>query len=134
VRNILDDCHENKKLLIKLPRWIQKDWSKTVSHKSSGKYPSFKEFSAFISKIDDRVNNPIFNDIVHERNPKGTKNTKALSTSTQIQNGPPKECKKRSICDVCQKGHPTSLHGDWQFTATPATTKSNTPSGTCSLK
>jgi hypothetical protein len=25
VRNILDDCHENKKLLIKLPRWIQKD-------------------------------------------------------------------------------------------------------------
>lgn len=61
--NILDDCHENRRLLQKFPRWIQNEWAKKVADSELTAYPTFKEFSSFILKIADRVNNPILTSV-----------------------------------------------------------------------
>jgi hypothetical protein len=77
---ILDDCYENRRLLVKLPRWIQTEWSRKVSEKDCANYPSFEEFCAFISRTADRVNNPIFLDLSEK--PKRTNNSRSLNTKT----------------------------------------------------
>ncbi|KAM3872146.1 dynein regulatory complex subunit 4-like [Diretmus argenteus] len=49
---ILNDCEENQKMLVKLPEWITSRWNRHVTEKldQAKDYPSFKEFASFISK------------------------------------------------------------------------------------
>jgi hypothetical protein len=55
--SILDDGHKNRKMLHKLPRFIQNEWCKRVSE--SDNYPSFEQFSRLINKLVYRLNNPV---------------------------------------------------------------------------
>ncbi|XP_030604506.1 uncharacterized protein LOC115793597 [Archocentrus centrarchus] len=49
---VLNDCEENQKLLVKLPDWITSRWNRYVTEQlDQGKdYPSFQDFASFISK------------------------------------------------------------------------------------
>ncbi|KAL5011234.1 hypothetical protein ScPMuIL_011683 [Solemya velum] len=55
--DVLNDCRENRKMLMKLPEWIVQRWSRIVANYSS--YPSFEVFVSFITKEADIACNPI---------------------------------------------------------------------------
>jgi len=59
---ILDDCHENRKMMEKLPKWARREWARKIEDYSSKLYRKFSEFAHFVVKLADRVNNPIFLD------------------------------------------------------------------------
>ena len=47
---ILNDNRENRKLLQKLPNWVVNHWSRIVSASWKGMYPSFGQFTEFITE------------------------------------------------------------------------------------
>lgn len=55
---ILNDCRENRKILMKLPDWLVQRWSRIVADHGNP-YPSFDRFAAFIKKEADIACNPI---------------------------------------------------------------------------
>ena len=59
--HILDDCIENQRILNKLPDWMISRWNRMVTEvlDKFGKYPSFSEFTAFVTKEARVSNNPI---------------------------------------------------------------------------
>ncbi|XP_030594029.1 uncharacterized protein LOC115786126 [Archocentrus centrarchus] len=58
---VLNDCEENQKLLVKLPDWITSRWNRYVTEQlDQGKdYPSFQDFASFISKEARIACNPV---------------------------------------------------------------------------
>lgn len=88
---VLDDCEENQKLLVKLPDWITSRWNRYVTEQlDKGKdYPSFKDFTAFISKEARIACNPVSS--LHALKPpaeipvRETKRTKANAFVTNVR-------------------------------------------------
>ena len=58
---VLNDFHENQKLLNKLPEWIVSRWNRVVTDSldQTGFYPLFDQFVRFVSKEARVANNPI---------------------------------------------------------------------------
>lgn len=58
---ILNDCEENQKLTQKLPDWLASRWNRQVTRTLNDKkeYPSFQDFTVFMSMEADIACNPI---------------------------------------------------------------------------
>lgn len=58
---VLNDCEENQKMLIKLPEWVTSRWNHYVTEQldKGMDYPSFHEFASFISKEARIACNPV---------------------------------------------------------------------------
>lgn len=58
---VLNDCEENQKMLVKLPEWVTSGWNRYVTEKldRGQDYPSFHEFAAFIAKEARIACNPV---------------------------------------------------------------------------
>ena len=51
---ILNDCRENRKMLMKLPKWLIRRWRRIVSN-STHSFPSFNELCLFVNKEADII-------------------------------------------------------------------------------
>lgn len=58
---VLNDCEENQKILVKLPDWVTSRWNRYVTEQldRGNDYPSFHEFASFISKESRIACNPV---------------------------------------------------------------------------
>ncbi len=58
---VLNDCNENQKILLKLPDWLVSRWNRKVmeAREAHAGYPQFKEFVNFLSKEADLACDPI---------------------------------------------------------------------------
>ncbi|KAE8629989.1 hypothetical protein XENTR_v10000654 [Xenopus tropicalis] len=58
---VLNDCEENQKMLLKLPDWVTSRWNRHVTKQlDQGKeYPSFEEFSSFVNSEARIACNPV---------------------------------------------------------------------------
>ncbi|CAI5660104.1 unnamed protein product [Oreochromis niloticus] len=58
---VLNDCEENQKILVKLPDWVSSRWNRYVTEQldRGNDYPSFHEFASFISKESRIACNPV---------------------------------------------------------------------------
>ncbi|XP_068136058.1 uncharacterized protein [Hyperolius riggenbachi] len=58
---VLNDCEENQKMLLKLPDWVTSRWNRHVTKQlDQGKeYPSFEEFSSFVNTEARIACNPV---------------------------------------------------------------------------
>lgn len=58
---VLNDCEENQKMLVKLPVWITSRWNRYVTKQldQAKEYPSFKEFASFITEEARIACNPV---------------------------------------------------------------------------
>lgn len=54
---ILNDCRENRKLLTRLTDWLIQRWGRLVEERKP-RYPSFREFTRFVTKEADIACNP----------------------------------------------------------------------------
>jgi len=82
---ILNDCRENRSMLKKLPDWIVRKWSRTITEYSEkGTYPSFACFVNFLAKEAQIACNPIVASLkethMKTQNPKSMKKTPAANT------------------------------------------------------
>ncbi|KAL6481772.1 hypothetical protein MHYP_G00098520 [Metynnis hypsauchen] len=105
---VLNDCNESQKILLKLPDWLVSRWNRKVmeARQANAGYPPFKEFVDFLSKEADLACDPIssvqaLKNMENEK-PKHPRNqtiqAKALSTNTMQSNIP--------LCIFCKgTGH-----------------------------
>ena len=158
---ILDDCHENRKMLEKLPVYLVERWSRQIC--DYNEYPDFRTFVAFIVKEADILCNPITN-LRLTKSDQMKKDTAGrsyfVSESADANDAPQlqcvycrknyhniyncrsftsrssnersefitknglcfgclkkghmsRKCPKRSICQKCNKQHPSCLHDDY---------------------
>ena len=58
---VLNDCNENQKILLKLPDWLVSSWNRKAmeARQAYFEYPPFKEFVRFLSKEADLACDPI---------------------------------------------------------------------------
>ena len=58
---VLNDDHENRKLVSKLPKWASNRWSRLAFHwkEENGTFPSFSEFVKFVVKEADIACDPV---------------------------------------------------------------------------
>ena len=58
---VLNDCNENQKILLKLPDWLVSSWNRKAmeARQAYSEYPPFKEFVNFLSKEADLACDPI---------------------------------------------------------------------------
>ncbi|XP_026136037.1 uncharacterized protein LOC113113774 [Carassius auratus] len=58
---VLNDCEENQKILVKLPNWVTSRWNRYVTKQldQDKDYPSFSEFASFVSKEARIACNPV---------------------------------------------------------------------------
>lgn len=58
---ILNDCNENQKILLKLPDWLVSRWNYKMmeAREANAGYPKFKEFLDFLSRKADLACDPI---------------------------------------------------------------------------
>ena len=102
--DILNDCHENRKLLLKLPEWLVQKWSRIVANfqddeLNEGSYPNFCVFSKFIRREADISCNVITSTLNNSR------------TSTEIIQAKPRakvlvnstDENPRQSCALCKK-------------------------------
>ena len=85
---ILNDCEENQKLTHKLPDWLASHWNRQVTQTLNDKteYPSFQDFTDFMSTEADIACNPITsyhalhssNILTEKRNQRDMKGTKPV--------------------------------------------------------
>ncbi|KAK0130929.1 hypothetical protein N1851_034390 [Merluccius polli] len=116
---ILNDCEENQKLVQKLPDWLASRWNRQVTktlndHKE---FPSFQDFTVFMSLEADVACNPITSfhalhspDVSREkRNQRDMKRNKAsvLNTQTVTHSESPKLTKEstKPQCMFCQSNN-----------------------------
>lgn len=119
---ILNDCEENRQILMKLPESTRSRWNRTVTARLKGKkgFPSFDEFVEFLNNESDVANNSIFinmNDKFSASNDshKNSKSTsKVFSTNASAGNNaqspgstitPITVPATLNICDVCSGNH-----------------------------
>ncbi|XP_076869830.1 uncharacterized protein LOC143521148 [Brachyhypopomus gauderio] len=105
---VLNDCNESQKILLKLPDWLVSRWNRKVmeTRQANTGYPPFKEFVDFLSKEADLACDPVssiqaLKNMENER-PKHSRNqtiqAKTLSTNTTQSNTP--------LCIFCKgTGH-----------------------------
>lgn len=82
---ILDDCHENRNLLKKLPVWLVRKWNVIIYNHSQSGYPKFADFARFIQTEARISNNHVTAGLGEEvaRDKKGPrKEVKCRATST----------------------------------------------------
>ena len=119
---ILNDCRENQKMLLKLPDWIVQRWSRIVAA-SGSYYPSFEDFVAFLNKEADIACNPIASLSslrslqtkveTHRSNPDKKQKTGANTFSNKTSTVPKERSIKRN-CVFCNKNNHT-LHDCYEF-------------------
>ena len=88
---VLNDCEENQKMLVKLPDWVTSRWNRYVTEQldQAKDYPSFKEFASFISKEARIACNPVSS--LHALKPseeksfRETKRPKANTFATNVK-------------------------------------------------
>ena len=173
--NVLNDDLENRKLAVKLPRWLIARWTRDAYQykEENGLFPPFKKFVKFVTKESDIANDPVFSSQVPDaptsKKPKefskGIKTAGSFSTTAEnslvetdlkkvqsscslckssshhlerceeflkknvderkkyAQNNSlcfgclnyghlSKACQERKTCEICNRQHPTPLHGD----------------------
>ncbi|KAL7872267.1 hypothetical protein SRHO_G00072500 [Serrasalmus rhombeus] len=105
---VLNDCNESQKILLKLPDWLVSRWNHKVmeARQVNAGYPPFKEFVDFLSKEADLACDPVssvqaLKNMENEK-PKHPRNqtiqAKTLSTNTKQSNIP--------LCIFCKgMGH-----------------------------
>ena len=117
---ILNDCHENQKILCKLPDWLTSRWNRKVVEieEFSGGFPNFNQFVDFITKEAKIACNPVTSlqalknsdsTSVQPRTASRTNkaNTMTIGTSEQSVNN--RNDFKKLFCVLCKKeGH--NLH------------------------
>ncbi|XP_073711060.1 uncharacterized protein [Misgurnus anguillicaudatus] len=105
---VLNDCNENQKILLKLPDWLASRWNRKVmeARQSNSGYPQFKEFVNFLSNEADLACDPISSiqalKSVESGKPKYLRNqpiqAKILQTNTTQSS--------TSLCHFCKRaGH-----------------------------
>ncbi|XP_062248605.1 uncharacterized protein LOC133957162 [Platichthys flesus] len=164
---VLNDCNESQKILLKLPDWLASSWNRKAMEyrQANAEYPPFKVLVNFLSKEADLACDPISSiqalKSVEGEKPKHPRSqtiqAKTLSTNTtessisecvfckrkghvlakcrkfgektvqernkfvQVEKlcfgclgsgHISRKCDNKSICERCQKGHPTCLHDD----------------------
>ena len=140
---ILNDSHENRKLLQKLPDWIVTRWSRiVVNHKKTcGTYPPFANFVQFIATEAEIACDPVtslgairpFSEKEKDKVPNPRKRTmgaKTLATEGQAiegqaTEGQEKDEKMKSAkpsCKLCRRDSHT-LHDCRTFTRKPSAEK-----------
>ena len=57
---ILNDCEENQKLMLKVPDWLASRWNRqvTVALMDGRAFPTFKDFASFVSLEAEIAFNP----------------------------------------------------------------------------
>lgn len=58
---ILNDCKENQKLMLKIPDWLASRWNRqvTVALMDSKEFPTFENFANFVSLEAEIACNPV---------------------------------------------------------------------------
>ncbi|XP_053293853.1 uncharacterized protein LOC128454468 [Pleuronectes platessa] len=162
---ILNDCNENRKILLKLPDWLTARWNRNVieAEEKSSKFPSFSQFVKFLIREVKIACNPVTSlqslkqgEIEKPKQQRyQSVNAKTLTTSSNEDSVKTctfckktghtllkcrkfvekavsdrvkfvqaerlcfgclrpghlsKSCNKRSVCDTCNRRHPTCLH------------------------
>ncbi|XP_051939800.1 uncharacterized protein LOC127612976 [Hippocampus zosterae] len=88
---VLNDCEENQKMLVKLPDWVTSRWNRHVTEQlDEGKdYPSFHNFATFISKEARIACNPVSSLYAlrqsTEMTVKGGRQSKANTFATKVR-------------------------------------------------
>lgn len=59
--DILNDCEENQKLMLKVPEWLASRWNRqvTVALREGKDFPTFKDFADFVSLEAEIACNPV---------------------------------------------------------------------------
>ena len=122
---ILNDCKENQRMAAKLPDWAITRWSRVVSNSldtTSGEYPAFKEFVAFVTKEARAACHPVIS--VHAVKGSGSTTTANLKPSTEGKGTPARSLatdrvatsakelklsvndqKRNKVCPFCKGDH-----------------------------
>lgn len=88
---VLNDCEENQKMLLKLPEWVTSRWNRYVTDQldQAKDYPNFKEFVSFIAKEACIACNPVSSLYAlrptEEKLTREIKRTKANTFATNVQ-------------------------------------------------
>lgn len=124
---VLNDDHENRKLVAKLPKWASNRWSRlSFNWKEENEvFPPFSEFVKFVVKEADIVCDPVLsspplneedsNRTISERNkdkkprfPRRPRDANAFTTSSNEEKSGPAETKPPlavKSCFYCKKSH-----------------------------
>ncbi|KAK0134384.1 hypothetical protein N1851_030041 [Merluccius polli] len=109
---VLNDCHENQKILTKLPDWLTARWSRKVieEEEQSHTYPSFSQFVKFLTREAKISCHPVSS--LHALKPSECerfKVPKSRGPGAKVLATNSDERVVSSCCDFCEKtGH--SLH------------------------
>ena len=116
---ILNDCYENKKLLLKLPDWAVMRWNRIVAESSDAvrHYPNFSQFVDFVCKEAKIASHPISSpfalhaDKRSESRDHGKENHKVKVFATAASSSPPvsknehvtkpENAKAGRVCECC---------------------------------
>ncbi|XP_055046840.2 uncharacterized protein [Misgurnus anguillicaudatus] len=109
---ILNDYQENQKLVQKLPDWAASRWNRQVTQALSQnqEFPSFKEFSAFVSAEADIACNPVtsfqafhaLGPFIDKFTPKDIKRNKVQVFNTQMKSVRPVI---KNPCLLCEQSN-----------------------------
>lgn len=124
---VLNDDHENRKLVTKLPKWASNRWSRLAFNwkEENEVFPPFSEFVKFVVKEADIVCDPVLsspplneedsNRTISERNkdkkprfPRRPRDANAFTTSSNEEKSGPAETKPPlavKSCFYCKKSH-----------------------------
>lgn len=124
---VLNDDHENRKLVAKLPKWASNRWSRLAFNwkEENEVFPPFSEFVKFVVKEADIVCDPVLsspplneedsNRTISERNkdkkprfPRRPRDANAFTTSSNEEKSRPAETKPPlavKSCFYCKKSH-----------------------------
>ena len=125
---ILNDCRENRQLLMKLPEWLVQRWSRIIASDKT-KFPSFDTFVTFIVKEADIACNPISclgtsknhkEDISRTPTPKRFVGANTLANDTTSTGSQA----NRPHCMYCKRGN-HRLSDCWSFMATTPQVRSD---------
>ena len=99
---ILDDSHENQKLVQKLPEWMVHRWSRIVAdhRQREGKFPKFEMFVRFLEKETLIANDPVFatrNSNAIKKKPTVKEDRRSRCLSTQKSDGKEKSDRKEQL-------------------------------------
>ncbi|KAI2646413.1 Pro-Pol polyprotein [Labeo rohita] len=123
---VLNDCEENQKLMLKVPDWLAASWNRkvTVALIDGEDFPTFKEFADFVSVEAEIACNPVtslhalhssysFKERKDAREFKGTKaNVFSIQTASN-NNSSPSNGKAKPRCMWCKRDDhqlPKCLH------------------------
>ena len=103
---ILNDCRENRKMLLKLPEYLILRWSRKITGLTD--YPEFKIYVQFITEDADIMCNPItnFTYLDADSRKKGMQSRESFATYTEEE--------QRNKCSYCNTNN-HSIHACYSF-------------------